>query len=81
MAAKEKIKVESLSLHKRLIAALPRILSQNGKVVLGFASFGDIDTLDTILRNPTLKVAVVSENKFDVNWYKIDVELKLADNK
>lgn len=70
---KEKVRVESLGLHRRLIDALPTLLSPDGVVVLGFASFGDIDALIGILNDGSLDVRIVSEEKFRVNWYVIEI--------
>jgi len=71
---KEKVRIESLGLHKRLIGSLSRLLVPGGKVVLGFASFGDIETLSEILNRDNLRVSVMTEEKFEVNWYTIIVE-------
>ena len=64
---------QSLSLHRRLLAALPRMLNPEGIVLLGFGSFGDTETLQELLNDPTLEVSCVTEEKFGVNWYAITV--------
>lgn len=65
---------QSLSLHARLIQALPKMLSPNGKTLLGFGSIGDIDSLQQILNNKSLNVEYNSEEKFGVNWYAIELK-------
>lgn len=69
---KERIRIESLGLHRRLVNALPNLLAPDGAVILGFASFGDIETLSEILNGSALKTRVITERKFDVNWYVIE---------
>lgn len=69
----EELGKRSLGLHRRLLAALPYMLNPDGVVLLGFGSFGDIETLQQILNNDSLDVHPISEEKFGVNWYAIEV--------
>lgn len=65
---------QSLSLHRRLLAALPRMLAPAGVILLGFASFGDIKTLQELLNSSRLNIDCISEKKFGVNWYAITLK-------
>ena len=71
VASSPLLATQSLSLHHRLIAALPELLAPDGVVVLGFGSIGDIDGLRKLLADSKLNVTVVTERAFDVNWYAI----------
>lgn len=64
---------QSLSLHRRLFSALPRMLRPGGIVLLGFGSFGDVDTLQQLLNETPFEVTCITEEKFGVNWYAITV--------
>lgn len=72
----EAIGQRSLELHRRLLSALPQMLSEGGKVLLGFGSFGDTETLQELLNNSEFDVQCVSEEKFGVNWYAITLSRK-----
>jgi methylase of polypeptide subunit release factors len=63
----------SLYLHQRLLKVMDRITAPGGVVVLGFGSFGDIETLHDILDRDDLEITVEAEERFGVNWYAIQV--------
>ena len=41
--------------------------------MLGFGSFGDIETLHDILDRDDLEITLEAEERFGVNWYAIQL--------
>lgn len=67
-------RTESLTLHRRLLGAAEKMLPTDGIIYLGFGSFGDIKTLQTLMNESGLMVDCVTEEKFEVNWYSITLK-------
>lgn len=56
--------------YERFLAEFDRyLIHPNGKVLMGFASFGDLEKITGMISSSPYLVSQKSEQKFGVNWY------------
>jgi 16S rRNA G1207 methylase RsmC len=63
------------SLFARFIERLPSCLTEGGACYLCFASFGDVDGFDRLIRTSPFRTVLHGAEKLGVNWYVVKLTL------